>query len=68
MTQLAAGATQLNASAAGIQSAFLCGAVISLVGVVAAFFVRRPPELSESDEDLLDQEAGGAAQGVPIGH
>ncbi|WP_291055065.1 MDR family MFS transporter [Herbiconiux sp.] len=68
VTQLATGASQVTSSAAGIQAAFLCGAIISLAGVVASFFVRRPPESEHGDDELLESEAGGAAQGVPIGH
>ncbi|MBD8065473.1 multidrug efflux MFS transporter [Devosia sp. PTR5] len=34
----------VEALAAGIRSGFLCGAIISLLMVVAAFFVRRPAE------------------------
>ncbi len=66
-TQLAAGGTQIAASAAGIQAAFLCGAVISLFGVVASFFLRRPAA-TDGDEHVLESEAGAAAEGVPIGH
>ncbi|WP_290802592.1 MDR family MFS transporter [Herbiconiux sp.] len=66
-TQLTTGSSQISASAAGIQAAFLCGAVISLFGVVASFFLRRPA-VSADDEHLLEEEAGGAAEGVPIGH
>lgn len=66
--QLTTGVSQVTATASGIQAAFLCGAIISVFGVVAAFFVRRP-SVSATDEQLLDEEAGGAAQGVPIaGH
>ncbi|WP_440708642.1 MDR family MFS transporter [Herbiconiux sp. YIM B11900] len=68
VTQLATGASQVTSSAAGIQAAFLCGAIISLAGVVASFFVRRPPESAHGDDELLESGAGGAAQGVPIGH
>ena len=64
----AAGGTPLAASAAGIQAAFLCGAVISLFGVLAAFFVRRPPELSKAEAKLVESEAGEAAAGVPFAH
>ncbi|HEY0117180.1 MAG TPA: DHA2 family efflux MFS transporter permease subunit [Cellulomonas sp.] len=42
-SQGAAGADQVHALAAGIRTAFLCGAVISLFGVVAALFVGRTP-------------------------
>jgi DHA2 family lincomycin resistance protein-like MFS transporter len=37
----AAGATPLEALAGGIRAAFLCGAIIALLAVVCAFFVRR---------------------------
>ncbi len=40
----AAGAGQVTAMADGLQLAFLCGAIISLLAIVAAFFIRRPPE------------------------
>lgn len=40
-SQAAAGADQLHALAGGIRTAFVCGAVISLFGVVAATFVGR---------------------------
>jgi DHA2 family lincomycin resistance protein-like MFS transporter len=36
------GMAEVPATAAGIQTAFLYGAVISLVAVVASLFVRRP--------------------------
>jgi DHA2 family lincomycin resistance protein-like MFS transporter len=35
-------AATLDATAAGVRLAFLCGGVISLVGIVASCFVRRP--------------------------
>jgi DHA2 family lincomycin resistance protein-like MFS transporter len=41
--RLAAGAGVVAATAAGVQTAFLTGAIISLFAVVAAFFVRKPP-------------------------
>lgn len=40
----AAGTEPVAALAGGIRTAFFCGAVISLFAVVAAFFVRKPPE------------------------
>ncbi|TFD46609.1 DHA2 family efflux MFS transporter permease subunit [Cryobacterium sp. TMT1-2-1] len=43
-TSLAGGATDVAASAAGIHAAFLCGAVISLFAIPAAFFIRRPAQ------------------------
>ena len=66
-TQLTAGSSQISASATGIQAAFLCGAVISLLGVVASFFLRRPAMAAE-DEHMLERGAGAAAEGVPLGH
>ena len=41
--QLTAGAGVVAATAAGVQTAFFTGAVISLFAIVAAFFVRKPP-------------------------
>jgi DHA2 family lincomycin resistance protein-like MFS transporter len=67
LSQQAAGASAISASAAGIQAAFLCGAIISLFGVVAAFFVRRPA-VSPENQALLEEEAGGAAEGAVFGH
>jgi MFS transporter, DHA2 family, lincomycin resistance protein len=40
----AEGLAGVDALAAGIRSGFLCGAIISLGMIVAAFFVRRPPD------------------------
>ncbi|MDB5542038.1 MAG: transporter [Devosia sp.] len=39
----ASGTEPVTALAAGIRTGFLCGAVISLFAVVAAFFVKKPP-------------------------
>lgn len=64
----AGGAAQVAASSAGIQAAFLCGAIISLFGVLAAFFVRKPENATPHGDAILESEAGGAAEGVPIGH
>ena len=38
----AGGASEVSATAGGIQAAFLSGAIISLLAIVAAFFVRKP--------------------------
>lgn len=38
----AGGADILTATTGGIKTAFLCGAIISLGAVVAAFFIRKP--------------------------
>ena len=40
----AAGEPQLVALSGGIRAGFLCGAIISLFAVVAAFFIRRAPD------------------------
>jgi DHA2 family lincomycin resistance protein-like MFS transporter len=40
---IAAGTDQVSALAAGIRTGFLCGAIISLFAIVAAFFVKKPP-------------------------
>jgi len=39
---MAEGLSQVAATAGGIRAAFLCGAILSLFAVIAAFFVRRP--------------------------
>ncbi|MGD8195523.1 MDR family MFS transporter [Herbiconiux sp. P18] len=72
-SRLASGSTQVVASAAGIQAAFLCGAIISLLGVVAALFVRRPAEPSHDDEKSTDsgtaageRVADGTAAAAPL--
>ncbi|TFD09029.1 DHA2 family efflux MFS transporter permease subunit [Cryobacterium sp. TMT1-21] len=46
-SRLATGATDVAATAAGIQAAFLYGAVISLFAIPAAFFTRRPAAAGE---------------------
>lgn len=40
---VADGVAVVPATSQGIQLAFLCGAIVSLFGIVAAFFIRRPP-------------------------
>ena len=42
--ELAAGAGQVEATAAGLRAGFICGATISLLMIVAGFFVRRAPK------------------------
>jgi DHA2 family lincomycin resistance protein-like MFS transporter len=42
---LAAGDSAAVANAAGVHAAFLAGAIISLIGILASFFVRRPPHV-----------------------
>ena len=44
---LASGMPEVDALASGISSAFLWGAALSVIAVVAAFFVRKPDEYSE---------------------
>ena len=46
-TETAAGATALAAEAAGIRTAFLVGAILSISAVVGAFFVRRPADMMQ---------------------
>lgn len=41
--RIAEGAGQVDATASGVQTAFLAGAIISLFTIVAAFFVRKQP-------------------------
>jgi DHA2 family lincomycin resistance protein-like MFS transporter len=40
--QLKLGATEVSATAAGVKTAFLAGAIVSLFAIVASFFVRKP--------------------------
>jgi len=40
---MAQGVSEVSATASGIRGAFLCGAIISLFAIPAAFLVRRPP-------------------------
>ncbi|MCD5346627.1 MDR family MFS transporter [Agromyces sp. H3Y2-19a] len=47
------GASTVAANAAGISSAFMVGAILSLVAIVGAFLVRRPADME---------------QGAPVGH
>ncbi|WP_404799623.1 MDR family MFS transporter [Arthrobacter pullicola] len=46
--RLAQGAGELEATAAGVQTAFLAGACISLLAVAAGFFVRNPAAQGEA--------------------
>jgi DHA2 family lincomycin resistance protein-like MFS transporter len=41
-TAASAGADEVQATAAGVRAAFLCGALISLSAVVLGFFIRKP--------------------------
>ncbi|MCS5716373.1 DHA2 family efflux MFS transporter permease subunit [Herbiconiux sp. CPCC 205716] len=50
--RITAGATQVAATASGIQAAFLCGAIISVLGVVASLFMRRPAESVDEGERM----------------
>jgi DHA2 family lincomycin resistance protein-like MFS transporter len=50
---MAGGTTTVEATAGGIHTAFVYGAVISLLAIVAAFFIRKTADSSE---------------GVPLGH
>jgi DHA2 family lincomycin resistance protein-like MFS transporter len=40
---IASGVEVIPATSQGIQLAFMCGGIISLFAIVAAFFIRRPP-------------------------
>ena len=46
-TLAASGATLDAATAGGVRAAFLAGAMISLLGVVGAFFIRKPADIVE---------------------
>ncbi|WP_312181727.1 MDR family MFS transporter [Arthrobacter sp.] len=46
--RLAEGASGLVATAAGVQTAFLAGALISLLAIAAGFFVRRTPTTGDT--------------------
>lgn len=50
---VAEGMDVVAATAQGIQLAFLCGAIISLFAIVAAFFIRRPPNAPVEAEPAL---------------
>ncbi|MBG6238560.1 DHA2 family lincomycin resistance protein-like MFS transporter [Mycetocola sp. CAN_C7] len=52
-TLASAGESNVSAVAGGVHSAFLAGAIISLLAVVGSFFVRKPADLPE---------------GMPVGH
>ncbi|MFB6611883.1 MDR family MFS transporter [Agromyces sp. NPDC056379] len=47
LTATAAGATAEAAAASGIRSAFMVGAILSLLAIVGAFFVRKPADMME---------------------
>ncbi|MFU8946517.1 MDR family MFS transporter [Mycetocola zhadangensis] len=47
------GATEVSAAAGGVQSAFFVGAIISLLAIVGAIFVKKPVD---------------APEGMPVGH
>jgi DHA2 family lincomycin resistance protein-like MFS transporter len=53
LTATTAGATAEAAAASGIRSAFMVGAILSLLAIVGAFFVRKPADMME---------------GAPMGH
>ena len=51
----ATGAGALSAQAAGVRSAFLVGAIVSLFAIVGAAFVRRPADMTHgADADAAD--------------
>ncbi|NYG22814.1 DHA2 family lincomycin resistance protein-like MFS transporter [Agromyces hippuratus] len=47
LTATTAGATAEAAAASGIRSAFMVGAILSLLAIVGAFFVRKPADMME---------------------
>jgi DHA2 family lincomycin resistance protein-like MFS transporter len=59
---VAPGAIDTAAIAAGVRLAFLVGAIVSLAAVALAFFVRKPPAPEIADVDSIE------APGVPATH
>lgn len=59
-----AGTAKVAADAAGIQTAFLIGAIISLVAIVGTFFIRRAPE-PELTGDPIGQTTANQTSNVP---
>ncbi|PVE19249.1 MDR family MFS transporter [Arthrobacter sp. Bz4] len=57
------GASEVAAEAGGIQAAFLGGAIVFMLAVIAAFFIRKP---EEAPVDAADAPIDGA--GVPAVH
>ena len=53
------GATEVSALASGVHSAFMAGAFISLLSVIAAFFVPKPVEFDHAGAAGENQWAGG---------
>jgi DHA2 family lincomycin resistance protein-like MFS transporter len=53
----AAGAGEVSALAAGIHTAFMAGAVLSLFAIVAAFFVPRPDPALSVPHEFVPEEA-----------
>ena len=51
------GASAVASLAGGVQSAFLCGAVISVLAIVVAFFVRRPADMAAPHANLVEPQA-----------
>lgn len=51
------GTAAAPAQAAGVRSAFLIGAIVSLGAVAGSFFIRRPPELDEEEPEHAETAA-----------
>ncbi|WP_082043204.1 MDR family MFS transporter [Rhodococcus sp. MEB064] len=62
-SRIASGSDELAASQDGIHTAFLCGGAVSLVGVAAAFFIRRPA----SDDTTHTGDSDRPMQPVSVG-
>ena len=60
VTASAAGASEVSALATGVHNAFMAGAFISLLAVVAAFFVPKPVE--------FDHDGASADEAAFVGH
>lgn len=62
VTSIANGATQVTALATGVHNAFVAGAFISLLAVVASFFVPKPVEFDHEGAAAQHAEAAAEAE------
>ena len=46
------------AEVAGIRAAFLVGAILSVMAIVGAFFVRKPADMMDACADAADRSRG----------
>jgi DHA2 family lincomycin resistance protein-like MFS transporter len=58
----AAGRTVAEAGAPGAQTAFLLAAVIALVSVVLAFFIKKPEDQEDHTAEVVEPSAGAPAE------